>query len=105
MNKEIIDLEKNNFSEFHSEFNKLLHNVNICDKNLDITNISKLSNINKELLNLTNLIKDFNLSIKKNNNQELDINSINKLKSFDKDKKTINSFLPYMLYYRMIIDL
>ena len=105
MNKEIVNLEKNNFSEFHSEFNKLLHNINQCDKNLDIINISKLSNINKELLNLTNLIKDFNISIKKNNNQELDISSINKLKDFDNDKKTINKFLPYMLYYRMIIDL
>ena len=109
MNKEITNIEKNLFSHLHSEFDKLLYNLNKPNKNnknLTISQITMISDVNKDLLNLTNSIEKINNSLLKNKNQneQLTIKQIEKLEDFDKDNKTIKTFLPFIMYYRMMLD-
>lgn len=95
MNKEIIDIEKSHFSNFHSNFSKFIEKIN-KDKNLDKNTLKNIIILNKKFLEINNVLETI-LYDKKTNNDEL-------IENYSKNDKAINKFLPYIIYYRMMID-
>lgn len=90
----IIEFEKNIFSNLQSEFSKLLNNLKNNKINKD--KLDQLIVINKQLLELeTNII---------NLKQNLDIVDKESLKDYEKDKKVIETFKPFMLYHRLLLN-
>jgi hypothetical protein len=101
----IYDIEKIYFSNFHSIFNKLLNILNLNKKNIKKNKniLIKIIELNSKMNEIELLINDIIVDITKNNN-DFDTDSIILLDDYNKDKSTINAFLPYMFLYRMKLD-
>lgn len=104
MNKEVSNLQKDLFSKLHSEYDKLIYNLNKPKQKLTISQISMISSLNKDLLSLTNSLEKINFSLLKNKKKEITKREIETLENFDKDEKSIKAFLPFIMYYRMMLD-
>ena len=90
----IIELEKNIFSNLQSEFSKLLNNLK--NNKIKKDKLEQLIVINKQLLELENSI----INLKQN----LDIVDNECLKEYEKDKKVIETFKPFMFYHRLLLN-
>ena len=93
---EIIDIEKAHFSNFHSNFSKFMKKINTSE-NLDTYTLKNIIILNKKFLEINNILESINYN--KNNDN---IDKI--IKKYNKNDKAINKFLPYIIYYRMMID-
>lgn len=104
-NIEIYDTEKSYFSNTHKNFNIFLNNIK--KKELSNDNLKKIIILNKKLLEINNILTDINYTIDKKTNK---INKTNKTKiekeiiNYEKNDKTISKFLPYIIYYRLLLD-
>ena len=90
----IYEIEKNNFSNLHSSFHKLLNNLKKNNK------LSKENEI--KILEINNCIEILNSKLITFNN-DTDYNLENKLKEIDNDNKVINNLIPIALMYRMML--
>jgi len=90
----IYEIEKNNFSNLHSSFHKLLNNLKKNNK------LSKEKEI--KILEINNCIEILNSKLITFNN-DTDYNLENKLKEIDNDNKVINNLIPIALMYRMML--
>ena len=102
--KNIYNIEKNLFSMIHSEFDKMLLNINRNKNKLSNKEICMFMELNKEILNIRNLMEDINNSLLKKNKDNLELSDVEKMDSYNKDNKSIKAFLPYLIYYRMMLD-
>ena len=98
MNKEIIDIEKSHFSNLHSNFSKFINNIKNPNKSLDSNTLKKIIVLNKKFNEIDNLLQNINFS------KEMGDNIENELEEYEKNDKAIQQFLPYILYYRMLLD-
>jgi len=98
---DLYDIEQNYFSNTHSNFAKLLKNIK--NKNLSNDNLKKIILLNKKMLEIDNLLQDINYNINKKNSS-LSINIDKELKEYENNDKTIKEFLPYMMYYRFLME-
>ena len=96
MNKEIIDLEKSHFSNLHSNFSKFIKKIENYD--LEKETLKNIIILNKKFLEINNILDSINYQKKYNSN----INE--ELENYEKNDKAISKFLPYIIYYRMMID-
>ena len=97
-NLNLIQIEKNQFSSLQSEFFKLTNTLS--------KNINSINSINSKILELENLIKNLRITLNNNSNTQIK-NKNNKieLENHTKDLHTIEHFKPYMIYYRMMLDI
>ena len=100
---DIHDIEKNHFSNTHSNFDKFLKNIKNKKNNLSNDNLKKIIILNKKMLEINNLLEDINYSINKKKSK-LSINIEKELKEYEDNDKTIRQFLPYMMYYRFQME-
>ena len=96
MNKEIIDIEKSHFSNLHSNFSKFIEKMN-KDKNIDNNTLKNIIILNKKFLEINNILESILYNKKINDIDEL-------IENYSKNDKAINKFLPYIIYYRMMIN-
>ena len=102
--KNIYNIEKDLFSLVHSEFDKMLYNINNNKNKITNKELSMFMELNKEILNIRNLMENINNSLLKKNKPNLTCKDIEKMESYDKDNKSIKAFLPYLIYFRMMLD-
>ena len=100
----IFNIQKNNFSSFHSKYHILLNEIKKSN-NLNQAQIISLLKINNDLLKIQNDIDKLTFDIcnkkRKNKNSEKNIELLNNHK---KDNIAINAFLPAMIYLRMLLE-
>ena len=98
MNKEIIDIEKSHFSNLHSNFSKLINKIKNSNNSLDKNTLKKIIILNKKFSELNNLLEDLNYNNKnfKNIDEELE--------NYEKNDKAVKKFLPYILFYRFLLE-
>ena len=102
--KNIYNIEKDIFSLVHSEFDKMLYNISNNKNKITNKELSMFMELNKEILNIRNLMENINNSLLKKKKPNLTIKDIEKMESYDKDNKSIKAFLPYLIYFRMMLD-
>ena len=102
--KNIYNIEKDLFSLVHSEFDKMLYNINNNKNKITNKELSMFMELNKEILNIRNLMENINNTLLKKKKPNLTIKDIEKMESYDKDNKSIKAFLPYLIYFRMMLD-
>lgn len=93
---DIIDIEKAHFSNFHSNFSKLINKLNTTN-NLDKKTLKNIIILNKNFLEINNILENILYNKKDNDVDEI-------IDNYSKNDKAINKFLPYIIYYRMMID-
>jgi hypothetical protein len=98
---DLHDIEKNYFSNTHSNFSKFLKNI----KNKELTNdtLKKIIIINKKMLEVNNLLEDINYNINKKN-PRLTVDIEKELKDYEDNDKAVKHFLPYIMYYRFLME-
>ena len=103
MSHAISELEKGLFSNLQSEFYKFinsLENDSICKK----YNFSeKIILLNEQMRLLENMLYELKIDIYSNNSIRSELIE-SQLNDYDKDKKVIDKFKPYMLYYRFMLE-
>ena len=70
--KNIYNIEKDLFSLVHSEFDKMLYNINNNKNKITNKELSMFMELNKEILNIRNLMENINNSLLKKNKPNLD---------------------------------
>lgn len=98
-----MDIQKQQFSDLQSEFYKLVFLMENNKKNYN--------NYNKYILQLSDEIKNLELKIKElkhiifsnKKSKEYKFN-INELTDWEKDQHVLDTFKPFMLKYRMMIN-
>jgi hypothetical protein len=106
-NHELVNIEKNYFSEFHSNFSRFLNNINnINNKDLNGDTLKKIIIINKKILEINNLLETINYKYNKNKkkNIEINIDIDSELENYEKNDKSIKNFLPFLMYYRFLLE-
>mgnify|MGYP006108492169 FL=1 len=95
----IIELEKGLFSNLQSEFYKF---INILENNNDNKKLSdKILLLNEQMRFLENMLYELKLDIYSNTNN---ISTIEELNDYEIDKKVIEKFKPFMLYYKFMLQ-
>tara|TARA_B110000285_G_scaffold225877_1_gene284772 strand:- start:736 stop:1065 length:330 start_codon:yes stop_codon:yes gene_type:complete len=106
----IIELEKGLFSNLQSEFSKF---INILERHPDNSEsypesypdalyLKKIIVLNEQMRLLENMI--YELKIDKIKNLKCDDKNDELLVDYDKDKKVLDYFKPFMLYYRFLLE-
>jgi hypothetical protein len=110
----LYDIEQIYFSNLQSIFYKMLNNIkHTKNKNIDKNTIIKLLELNKTISNIELLINDINIDLiksKKSNKSNIDLEETNKkynniITDYKKDDIVLKKFIPYVLLYRMYLDL
>ena len=102
MNKEIEDLELINFSNLHSSFDKYINTLR--KHKIYKSNIVDIMELNNKLHELEIFLEKIKMNILTKNSLQLDDSSYESLKEYDKDAKTIKTFIPFLMMYRMNLD-
>ena len=102
MNNDLIEIEKVYFSNTHRNFDRLIKNLK-NKKNISNENLKKLIILNKKMLEINNLLEEVNYNIDKKKNK-CSINIDKELENYEKNDKAISSFLPYIMYYRFLME-
>ena len=101
---ELSFLEKGLFSNLQSEFYKF---INILERQPNKYNniyLKKIIIMNDQMRILENMIHELKLDIYTNNNNTNN-NTINKqIEDYNKDKKVLDYFKPFMIYYRLNLN-
>jgi hypothetical protein len=99
----IIELEKGLFSNLQSEFYKF---INSLKNNSDNKHLSeKIILLNEQMRLLENMLYELKIDIYSNNtNNNTSLFLKEQIDDYEKDKKVIEKFKPFMLYYRLILD-
>ena len=103
---ELISIEKKHFSNIHSEFDKFTKLIKLLKHNncLSSETLEKIIILNKHMQEITTNLMDINNDIKNTNTKKNKKNNKNMIDGYEKNEKAINAFLPYILYYRFLID-
>jgi hypothetical protein len=96
----IIELEKGLFSNLQSEFYKFINSLKNNSDNKKLSD--KILILNEQMRFLENMLYELKLDIYSNNNNNIDI--IEELNEYEKDKKVIEKFKPFMLYYKFMLQ-
>ena len=98
----IIELEKGLFSNLQSEFNKF---INSLKNNKNKKHLSeKIILLNEQMRLLENMLYELKIDNYTNNNNDSDPLVKEQLNDYEKDKKVIEKFKPFMLYYRFMLE-
>lgn len=100
---DIHEIQKNYFSNTHSSFDKFLKNIK-NKNNLSNNNLKKIIILNKKMLEINNILDDINYEINKTK-PKLSINVEKELIEYENNDRAVKQFLPYMMYYRFIMDM
>ena len=99
---EISSLEKGLFSNLQSEFYKFIYVLENKHTKCSDSYLKKVIILNEQMRLLENMIHELKMDIYTNN---IDTTIINKkIEDYDKDKKVLDYFKPFMLYYRLILN-
>jgi len=101
MNNDIYVIEKAHFSNTHRNYSRFLNNIN--NKHLSKDTLKKIILLNKKMLEINNLLEDVNYNIDKKKNN-LPEHMERELQDYEKNDKAISHFLPYIIYYRFLLE-
>ena len=100
----IKNYQLDKFNELNQSINDLLNNIekiNDMDKESKFNIIDKLRILNKDIDGLNNNINTILIDIK-NKSSTMDLQTITKIKEYEKIDKTIHELSPLILYYQLI---
>lgn len=100
----IKNYQLDKFNELNESINYLLNNIekiNNMDKESKFNIIDKLRILNKDIDGLNNNINTILIDIK-NKSSTMDLQTITKIKEYEKIDKTIHELSPLILYYQLI---
>ena len=100
----IKNYQLDKFNELNESINDLLNNIekiNDMDKESKFNIIDKLRILNKDIDGLKNNINTILVDIK-NKSSTMDLQTITKIKEYEKIDKTIYELSPLILYYQLI---
>ena len=107
---EIVNIEKLNFSNIHSEFDKFIKVLN-NKNNLTNESLEKIIILNKQMQEITTNLMELKYSLekpdgknnRKNNRKNNSKNNRKNIEDYEKNETAINTFLPYIFYYRFMM--
>lgn len=105
--EEIINIEKTHFSSIHSEFDKfikLLKQKNLKSEQIPNESLKQIIILNKKMDELYSHLNDLCYSLDKPNKINKQSKTNKEIENYEKNDNTIKSFLPFILYYRMMLD-
>jgi len=100
----IKNYQLDKFNELNESIDDLLNNIekiNDMDKESKFNIIDKLRILNKDVDELNNNINTILIDIK-NKSSTMDLQTISKIKEYEKIDKTIYELSPLILYYQLI---
>jgi len=100
----IKNYQLDKFNELNESIDDLLNNIekiNDMDKESKFNIIDKLRILNKDVDGLNNNINTILIDIK-NKSSTMDLQTISKIKEYEKIDKTIYELSPLILYYQLI---
>jgi len=112
---EIVNIEKLNFSNIHSEFDKFIKVLN-NKNNLTNESLEKIIILNKQMQEITTNLMELKYSLEKpdgknnsknnskNNRKNNSKNNSKNIEDYEKNETAINAFLPYIFYYRFMMN-
>lgn len=99
----IIELEKGLFSNLQSEFHKFINSLKTNSNSKHLS--EKIILLNEQMRLLENMLYELKIDIYSNNSNDSNDSTIKEqLNDYEKDKKVIEKFKPYMLYYRFMLE-
>ena len=105
--EEIINIEKSHFSSIHSEFDKFIKLVkqkNCKKEQIHNDSLKKIIILNKKMDELYSELNDLCYSLGKTTSKTNTSKTNQEIEHYEKNHETIKTFLPFILYYRMLID-
>ena len=95
---ELYEIQKNRFSEFHSQYNKFLNMLINKDK-LDNNTLYKILELNSNMNLLINNLIDIEHNFIKDN-----VDYKDKLKEYNENEEIFKKFLPFIFMYKMTLN-
>ena len=101
---DISSLEKGLFSNLQSEFYKFINILENQPNKCRDSYLKKVLILNEQMRLLENMIYELKIDIYTNNTNINTTIINNKIEEYDKDKKVLDYFKPFMLYYRFMLN-
>ena len=95
---ELYEIQKNRFSEFHSQYNKFL-NMLLTKDNLENETLYKILELNSNINLLINNLIDIEHNFIKDN-----VDYKDKLKEYNENAEIFKKFLPFIFMYKMTLN-
>jgi HSP90 family molecular chaperone len=95
---ELYEIQKNRFSEFHSQYNKFL-NMLLTKDNLENETLYKILELNSNMNLLINNLIDIEHNFIKDN-----VDYKDKLKEYNENEEIFKKFLPFIFMYKMTLN-
>ena len=95
---ELYEIQKNRFSEFHSQYNKFL-NMLLTKDNLENETLYKILELNSNINLLINNLIDIEHNFIKDN-----VDYKDKLKEYNENEEIFKKFLPFIFMYKMTLN-
>ena len=96
--EDLYEIQKNRFSEFHSQYNKFLNMLKTKDK-FDNKTLFKILELNNNMNMLINNLIDIEHDFIKDNTDFED-----KLKEYNENEEIFKKFLPLIFMYKMSLN-
>ena len=101
--EELVDIQKKNFLSLQSDYSKLINFLNHQQK-LDDETLVKLIKLNYMFKQISSEIIDIKYSAGKKDKRKKTKENLEMIENFEKDQKSIKAFLPYIFYYRFMLN-
>jgi hypothetical protein len=98
----IIDIEKSYFSEIHSKFDTFIKMLKSKDKVSEEV-LHNIILLNKKMQELSSDFEDLNYTLQKTEKRKTEKMKKN-IKLYEENDKIIKECLPYMIYYRHLLN-
>tara|TARA_Y100001970_G_C13604020_1_gene541593 strand:+ start:132 stop:443 length:312 start_codon:yes stop_codon:yes gene_type:complete len=98
----IINIEKTYFSDIHSQFDTFIKMIKSKDKVSEEV-LKTIIVLNKKMQELSSDLEDLNYTLQKSEKRKTKKMKKN-IKLYEENEKIIKDFLPYMIYYRFLLN-
>ena len=98
----IINIEKTYFSDIHSQFDTFIKMIKSKDKVSEEV-LKTIIVLNKKMQELSSDLEDLNYTLQKSEKRKNKKMKKN-IKLYEENEKIIKDFLPYMIYYRFLLN-
>ena len=98
----IIDIEKSHFSDIHSNFDLFIKTL-ISKDNVDSDVLKSIIILNQKMKELSSDLDDLTYTLQKSEKKKTKKMKSN-IENYEKNNKVIKTMLPYMIFYRNMLN-
>jgi hypothetical protein len=98
----IIDIEKSHFSDIHSNFDSFIKTL-ISKDNVDSEVLKSIIILNHKMKELSSDLDDLTYTLQKSEKKKTKKMKSN-IENYEKNNKVIETMLPYMIFYRNMLN-